>query len=122
MRILILVLAAFAFITPVATPSTRQTNISGEWLLNFNGPQGPVDATGKFTQDGENVTGTIEGPQGSVNCSGTLKETKLALSLTIDANGQSMTVYLVGEVSGDSIKGTFSMADMSGEWGGKRKN
>jgi hypothetical protein len=90
-------------------------------MLNFTGPQGPVDAAAKFTQDGENVSGTIDGPQGSVECSGTLKESKLALSLTIDANGQSLTVYLIAEVNGDTMKGTFSMADMQGEWTGKRK-
>jgi hypothetical protein len=116
-----LTLLAIALAALTAAPSARATDISGSWMLNFNGPQGPIDASATFKQDGENVTGTIEGPQGSVDCSGTLKGTKLALSLTVDANGQSFEIYLMAEVDDDTLKGTFSMAEMQGDWSGKRK-
>src|SRR5689334_1455771 len=49
-----------------AAPIARAADISGNWILNFNGPQGPIDATGSFTQAGEDVTGTIDGPQGAI--------------------------------------------------------
>jgi hypothetical protein len=103
------------------TAFASQASVNGNWALNFNGPQGPIDASATFKQDGENVTGTIEGPQGSIDCNGTLKGTKLALQMTVDANGQSFQIFLLGDVDGDAIKGTFSMAEMQGDWSGKKK-
>jgi hypothetical protein len=38
-----------------------------------------------------------------------------------DANGQSFQIYLMAEVDDDTLKGTFSMAEMQGDWSGKRK-
>jgi hypothetical protein len=115
------VLIAAAVLALSVAPVAGQTSVAGDWALNFNSPQGPIDAAATFKQDGENVTGTIEGPQGTVECTGTLKGSKLALSLTIDANGQSFQIYLMAEVDGDSLKGTFSMAEMQGDWSGKKK-
>jgi len=106
---------------PSAAPGARAADISGDWILNFNGPQGPIDATGSFKQAGEDVTGTIDGPQGVSECSGTLKETKLALQMEVNAQGQSFQVYLLADVDGDSMKGTFSVAEMRGEWTGRKK-
>ena len=116
-----LVLIAAALLTLSAAPTAHQASVAGNWTLNFNGPQGPIDASATFKQDGEDVTGTIEGPQGAVECTGTLKGTKLALQLTVDANGQSFQIFLLGDVEGSEIKGTFSMAEMRGEWSGKKK-
>jgi hypothetical protein len=121
MRLSLSLLAVVLLLAPVAA-STRVADISGEWILNFNGPQGPIDANAKFQQDGENVSGTIEGPQGTIDCTGTLKDTKLALQMEVNANGQSIAIYLLADVDGDTLKGSFSVAEMRGEWSGKRKN
>jgi hypothetical protein len=126
MRTLLLATALFVttavFVTTAAPTPTQQGSVAGSWVLNFTGPQGPIEAVATFTQDGENVTGTIDGPQGVVECTGTLKATKLALSLSVNAGGQSMTIYMLGDVDGDSIKGTWSYGDGSNEWSGKKKN
>jgi len=121
MRLFWSLLAVVLLLVPAAA-ATRAADVSGEWILNFNGPQGPIDANAKFKQDGENVSGTIEGPQGTIECSGTLKETKLALQMEVNANGQSIAIYLLADVDGDTMKGSFSVAEMRGEWTGKRKN
>ena len=110
-----------AFVVFAAVPSAHVADISGDWLLNFNGPQGPIDATAKFTQAGEDITGTIDGPQGTIECTGTLKHTKLALQMEVNANGQSFSIFLLADVDGDTLKGSFSIAEMRGEWTGKRK-
>ena len=114
-------LVAAALLLFSAAPMATQASVNGSWALNFNGPQGPIDASATFKQDGENVSGTIEGPQGAIECSGTLKGSKLALQMTVDANGQSFQIFLLGDVDGDAIKGTFSMEQMQGEWSGKKK-
>ena len=122
MRLPLLLSLAVVLLLAPAAASLHAANISGEWTLNFNGPQGPIDASAKFKQDGENITGTIEGPQGTIECSGTLKNTKLALQMEVDANGQSISIFLLADVDGDTLKGSFSVAEMRGEWTGKRKS
>lgn len=114
-------LVGVAVLALSVTASAGQASVAGEWALNFNGPQGPIDASASFTQNGEEVTGTIEGPQGTIQTSGTLKGNKLALEITVDANGQSFQIFLLGDVDGNAITGTFSMAEMRGEWSGKKK-
>jgi hypothetical protein len=116
-----LALIAAAVVVLGTAPLAGQASVAGDWALNFNGPQGPIDASATFTQDGENVTGTIDGPQGTIECTGTLKGSKLALQLTVDANGQSLQIFLLGDVEGNDIKGTFSVAEMRGDWTGKKK-
>ncbi len=114
---------ALALVALSATGSAQPASVAGGWMLTFNGPQGPVDANATFEQDRENVTGLIDGPQGQVECSGTLKESKLALSIMIEAGGRSLTIYMLGDVDGETVKGTFSMGELgSGEWAGKKKS
>lgn len=120
MRLFLSFVAALLLFTPM-TSAARAANISGDWTLNFNGPQGPIDASAKFKQDGENVTGTIDGPQGVIECAGTLKDTKLALQMEVNAQGQSIQIFLLADVDGDTLTGSFSVAEMRGEWTGKRK-
>jgi len=113
--------AVFVASALFATPSASQISVAGDWTLMFNGPQGPIEASAKFTQEGETVGGTIDGPRGSVDVTGTLKESKLAISMTVDAGGQTITVYMLGDVDGDTMKGTWNFGQGSSEWEGKRK-
>ncbi|MGQ0733819.1 MAG: hypothetical protein ACT4QD_09205 [Acidobacteriota bacterium] len=122
MRFGLLALAVLALTTaPARLQATAAADISGDWMLMFNGPMGPIEAGAKLTQDGEDVKGTLEGPQGTIEVTGTVKGTKLALSINVDAGGQMMTVYIVGEVEGDAMTGTFSFEGGAGDWSGKRK-
>jgi len=105
----------------LAAPSARQVSVAGDWALTFNGPQGPIEAAAKFTQEGDTVGGTIDGPQGAIDVSGTLKEAKLAISMTVDAGGQTITVYMLGDVDGDTMKGTWNFGQGSSDWEGRRK-
>jgi len=36
--------------------------------------------------------------------------------------GQSISIFLLADVDGDTLKGSFSVAEMRGEWTGKKKN
>ena len=93
----------------------------GDWTLMFNGPQGPIEASAKFTQEGETVGRNHRRPQGAIDVSGTLKEAKLAISMTVEGGGQTITVYMLGDVDGDTMKGTWNFGQGSSEWEGKRK-
>ena len=101
-RILI-VCAAFVLFLGVAVGA--QSNVSGAWDLNINGPQGPITAAATLKQDGETVTGTIDTPQGTAEMKGTLKGKALVLSFSIAGPDGPLDIKVNGEVDGDAIKG-----------------
>ena len=57
--------------------------MDGAWELSINGPEGPITATATLKQDGENVTGSIETPQGVAEMTGTYKGKALNMAFTI---------------------------------------
>ena len=67
-RIALAALIAFALST-----SALAQSVAGAWDLAINGPEGPINATATLKQDGENVTGSIETPQGTAEMKGTYK-------------------------------------------------
>ena len=62
---------------------SAQSNIAGDWELTINGPEGAITATAALKQDGDNLTGTITSPQGTVELKGTYKAKKVELAFTI---------------------------------------
>lgn len=82
-----------------------QNNIGGAWDLTVNGPEGAINATATFKQDGEKVTGTIETPLGAAEMTGSLKGKTLNLSFSISGPNGPLDIKVNGEVEGASMKG-----------------
>ncbi len=95
----------FAFVLGVAPRA--QGNLSGAWDMNINGPQGPITAAAALKQDGEEVSGTFDSPQGTVPVKGTLKGKTLSLSFSVDGPQGPLDIKVNGEVEGDAIKGVI---------------
>lgn len=110
---------AFAFVLGAA-PSA-QDSVSGAWDLSINGPQGPINAAATLQQAGEEVTGTIESPQGTVPVKGTLKGKTLALMFTVDGPQGPLEVKVNGEVEGDSITGMLDFGMGQADFTAKKK-
>lgn len=89
----------------VSITAGAQGNVTGAWDLSINGPQGPITAAATLQQAGEDVTGTIESPQGTVPVKGTLKGKTLALMFSVDGPQGPLEIKVNGEVEGDSISG-----------------
>jgi hypothetical protein len=93
----------FAFFLGVAPGA--QGNVSGAWDLAINGPQGPINATATLKQSGEALTGSIDTPQGAAELKGTLKGKALALAFSIAGPDGPLDIKVTGDVDGDAIKG-----------------
>lgn len=99
-----------------------QDGIAGAWDLAINGPQGPVNATANFKQDGEKVTGSIESEAGTVELSGTMKGKTLNVAFTVQTPNGPLDVKVNGEVDGAAMKGTVDLAGMGMmDFTGKKK-
>ena len=107
------VLSLFALLA-VALPVSAQTNVAGSWLLSVQSPQGGGDVTAVLAQDGATVTGALRSPMvsGMEMSEGKLEGNKLSFLVHVDFDGQLFTIEASADVEGDTMKGSFYMAEM----------
>lgn len=90
---------------------------SGKWNMAIETPGGQRPATLTIKIDGKKVAGTIASEMGELPIAGELAEGKLAFTLNIDANGQSMSIGFTGTAQKDgSLAGTANMAGQEMAW------
>ena len=105
-----------------AAPGFAQTpapNITGDWDVTVNSPQGANTTLVTFKQDGEKLTGDYKGAFGEAPLTGTVKAGKVDFEI----KGQQGTLTYTGTIEKDgTMKGTVQLGDVgSGTWTGKRK-
>jgi len=115
-RIVLAALMAFALSTAALAQS-----VSGGWDLAIQGPEGPITATATLKQDGENVTGSIETPQGAAEMKGTYKGTTLSMAFSIQGPQGPIDIKVNGEVDGASMKGVIDFGMGKAEFTAKKK-
>ena len=124
-RVLVLAYVALFCLSAVALAqdAPKKVDVTGIWNLTMEGPQGSMDFTATFKQDGEKVTGTQSNPMGGQDTlEGTIKGDKLEYVLKVDMGGQTMSITFSATVDGDTLKGSMSMGDMGTmPFSGKRK-
>ena len=111
-------LIAVVFATSVLS---AQANIAGSWELTINGPEGAITATAALKQDGDNLTGTIESPQGTVELKGTYKAKKVELAFTISGPQGDLPIKVNGDVDGNDMKGTIDFGMGMADFTAKKK-
>src|SRR6476660_167871 len=105
--LLFALLAATALAQAAATP-----DYLGEWELTTNSPVGETTNTVEFRKDNDALKAFAKGEQGERPYDSVLVEgNKLTLVLTIDYQGQPMTITYSGTISDKSINGS---ADFGG--------
>jgi hypothetical protein len=113
------VLLALILLAPYAA---AQSAVAGTWKLTFQTDQGAVDADMTLKQEGQKVTGTLVSPQGEAPIEGTFTDNKLLLSLTVDAQGQSLTITFSGVMEKDTLKGDVDFGGFgAATWSASRK-
>ena len=113
--------AVLIFGLMLTTGAAAQTNVAGAWDLSIIGPEGPITATATLKQDGENVTGSIETPQGTAEMKGTLKGKALSMAFTIQGPNGAIDIKVNGEVDGASMKGIIDFGMGMAEFTAKKK-
>lgn len=96
----------------LALPATAQVN--GTWTGAMATPNGDVDISYTFTEDGETLTGTSTGPDGvPVEISdGMIDGNDISFSITVDFGGMPFTMAYTGVVMEDQIDFTIDMFGM----------
>jgi hypothetical protein len=107
MKTLLLSIAIAA--STLASSATAQS-IAGEWDATMNTPGGARTFKILFQVDGDKLTGTVKRQAGDVPLTGTIKDSLVTFSYTVDYNGNALTVTMTAKVTGDSMKGTVDFA------------
>ena len=107
---------ASAVVAPAA-----QADISGNWVLTINSPQGAVDADATLKQDGDKVTGTMSSMAGETNVAGTLSGSTLSLAFNVVTPNGPIDVKMTAEVSGSEMKGVVDFSMGTADFTGRKK-
>ena len=110
----------FALALALSTVAYAQS-VAGTWELSVNGPEGVINATADLKQDGDQLTGTITSPAGSVDLKGTYKDKKVELAFSIQGPKGAMDVNVNGEVDGPDMKGIIDFGMDMADFTAKKK-
>lgn len=105
----------------IAVPALAQ-DASGKWQLTVTRQQGTNTTSMVLKKDGDKLTGTIVGPQGSeLAITGTQTGADVAFAFTAPTQNGTITVSMRGRQDGESMKGTMDLGDRGqGEWAAAR--
>lgn len=106
----------------VAGPALAQTNVTGDWDVTIQSPQGANTVKVTFKQDGEKVSGVFKSPMGELPFDGgSMTGSDLKFGFTLPVQGMQLDITMVGKVEGSAINGKAKFGDFGeGDWTAKR--
>jgi hypothetical protein len=113
--------AAF-LLAAVLTAGAQSTDVSGNWKLTFETPNGAANPSVVLKQEGEKLTGTYKGRFGESPLEGTVKGKEIKFTVKVNAQGQEFKLEYAGAVEGDTMKGKVKFGDMGeADFSGKKE-
>jgi hypothetical protein len=113
--------AILALALTLSASTFAQSGVAGAWDLAINGPEGPINATATLKQDGENVTGSIDTPAGPAEMKGTYKGKMLNMAFSMQTPQGPLEIKVNGEVDGASMKGVIDFGMGMADFTAKKK-
>ena len=109
MRNLLLLLAATTFAV-----AADDSAFSGKWQVTQNIAGNESTQTCTFTQKGNDLTGSCNGQQGTLQISGKVDDKKVSWSFKTEYNGSPLTVKYAGAMDAQKkISGTVLVEEFS---------
>ena len=122
MKRLVWLLSALSCALFLAIPAMAQSaNVTGDWDVTINSPQGARTGTLSFKQEGEKLTGVLKNQRGDVPIDGSVKGKEIKFKYTVKFQDQDLVITMSGAVDGDSMKGDADFGGFAqGDWNSKR--
>lgn len=122
MKRLVCVLSALVCALVLAALAMAQSvNVTGDWDVTINSPQGARTGKVSFKQEGEKLTGALKNQRGEIPIEGAVKGKEIKFKYTVKVQDQDFTISLSGAGAGDSVKGDFDFGGaFQGDWNAKR--
>src|SRR5262245_15686314 len=101
----------------LAVPAAAQNNLTGDWDMTIQSPQGTNTVKVTLTQDGETVSGRVKSQLGELPVTGALTGDDLKIAFTLPIQGQSIDIVMTGKVEGPILAGKVQFGDFGeGDW------
>jgi len=114
-------LAVVFLLAVAATALAQSANVTGDWEVTINSPQGSRNVNATFKQDGEKLNGVFKGERGELQFQGTVKGKEIKFTYTIKFQDNDLPITLTGDIDGDAIKGKADFGGFAeGDWTAKR--
>ncbi|HKD03469.1 MAG TPA: hypothetical protein VKB77_13610 [Terriglobales bacterium] len=98
-------------------------DVAGTWQIQWQSRQGSQQGTLTIRQNGDQFTGTMQGPRGSAPLSGTMKGNAITMNVEMQGEQRSFRLAFTGTVDGDKMSGTFQpQGGHRGHGGGQGEN
>jgi hypothetical protein len=97
--------AVVLFLISAALVSAAPANIAGQWQFTVDLAVGTGRPLVTFKQDGEKITGTYEGRYGKSNLEGAVKENRVEFTVTLVAEGTTVSGAFSGTYENDRMAG-----------------
>jgi hypothetical protein len=97
--------AVLLVLISVVLVSAAPASIAGQWQFTVELAVGTGRPLVTFKQDGEKVTGTYEGRYGKSNLEGTVKENAVQFTVTVVAEGTTVSGLFSGTYENDRMSG-----------------
>jgi hypothetical protein len=112
---------AVLFAALLVAPAAAQINLTGDWDMTIESPQGTNTVKVTLTQDGEKVSGLFKSEMGELPFTGTLVGVDLKFAFAIPIQGQSLDIAVTGKVDGPTLAGKMQFGGFGeGDWTAKR--
>jgi len=122
MKRLVCPLSALVCALILSAPATAQTpNVTGDWDVTINSPQGARQGKISFKQEGEKLTGALKNQRGEIPIEGAVNGKEIKFKYTVKLQDQDLVITMSGNVDGDAMKGEADFGGFAqGDWNAKR--
>src|SRR5215467_8397260 len=112
---------ALAVVTLFVAPALAQADMSGEWAISFDSPQGPQEFTMYVQQQGPRLTGRLTSEYGEFPLRGSIDGNTFTINWSMPDAGRELDITFNGKVDGDSMTGTAKLGNRgTGQLSGTR--
>jgi hypothetical protein len=120
-RMLCAIFALACAVVLSVSAMAQAPDVTGDWDVTINSPQGQYQVKGSFKQEGEKLTGALKGQGGGLPLEGSVKGKEIKFKYTVKFQDQDLVITLSGNVDGDAIKGDADFGGLAqGDWNAKR--
>jgi hypothetical protein len=120
LKALLLGAALFALGAPALAQET--VDVTGEWEIAVETPQGTQTRTITFEQHGDSLSGTMETRMGTMPIGdGSVNGNEISFTMVFTRGDRSMEMMYTATVAGDEMSGKFVTPRGERPWTAKRK-
>jgi hypothetical protein len=106
-RLFVLIAAIVLAFGAQSAAAQNSGQIAGKWTLTVETPQGAQNVEMNLKVDGQKITGSVQGPQGEQELSGTAEGSTIKLTSTLDFGGNQFSISYSATIDNDTMKGSI---------------